>query len=79
MKYANVIQGKYSKEAEVASVAASRLASYERLLEAKSKSGDHNNNNTLGVTSKGVLIWLLNMIKLVKNIFLSRCEVVSPV
>ena len=55
MKYANVIKGKYSKEAEVASVAvfeAGRIA-MEGLLEAKSRSGDHNNNNTLGVSSKG--------------------------
>ena len=55
MKYANVIQGKYSKEAEVASVAAfeaGRIA-MKGLLEAKSRSGDHNNNNTLGVSSKG--------------------------
>ena len=81
MKYANVIKGKYSKEAEVASVAAfeaGRIA-MEGLLEAKSRSGDHNNNNTLGVTQKGALIWLLNMTKPVKVIFLSRYENLFPV
>ena len=55
MKYANVIKGKYSKEAEVASVAAfeaGRIA-MEGLLEAKSRSGDHNNNISLGVSSIG--------------------------
>ena len=55
MKHANVIKGKYSKEAEVATVAAfeaGRIA-MKGLLEAKSRSGDHNNNSTLGVSSKG--------------------------
>ena len=55
MEFVNVIKGKYSKEAEVASGAAfeaGRLA-MKGLLEAKNRSEENNNNNTLGVSSKG--------------------------